>query len=158
MMKTLLLPTSLYLALLLSSLLVSGCSDDTKTSTTPTQTKTLISKSTKGTHNPNPFDHSDDRKVTALDKEHFEKAFAEQCISRETVHSVNKEHDQEQVAKPCHCIARFMMKDLTGEEAEKFLAEHENPQSLRIKYENAAYHCLQQNTPPLDHNFLHQKR
>ena len=50
------------------------------------------------------------------------------------------------------------MKDLTGEEAEKFLAEHENPQSLRIKYENAAYHCLQQNTPPLDHNFLHQKR
>ncbi len=41
-----------------------------------------------------------------------------------------------------------MMKDLTAIEAEKFLVEHESAQSLTIKYENAAYHCLQQKTPP----------
>jgi hypothetical protein len=49
------------------------------------------------------------------------------------------------------------MKDLTAQEAEKFLTEHENPQSLRIKYENAAYHCLQENAPPKEPNFSRQK-
>jgi hypothetical protein len=42
---------------------------------------------------------------------------------------------------------------LTSQEAEKFLDEHENPQSLRIKYENAAYHCLQEKAPPQEPDF-----
>jgi hypothetical protein len=37
-----------------------------------------------------------------------------------------------------------MLKDLTDDEAEKFLTEHENPRSLQIKYNSAAYHCAQQ--------------
>jgi len=45
------------------------------------------------------------------------------------------------------------MKDLTAIEAEKYLTEHENAQSLRIKYENAAYHCLQQNAHPAGPDF-----
>jgi hypothetical protein len=45
------------------------------------------------------------------------------------------------------------MKDLTAKEAEKFVTEHENPVSLTFKFENAAYHCLQQKVPPKDSGF-----
>ena len=44
------------------------------------------------------------------------------------------------------CVATYMMKDLTAQEAEKFLKEHENPRSLQIKYNSAVFHCSQQNT------------
>jgi hypothetical protein len=46
------------------------------------------------------------------------------------------------------CIAKFLMKDLTADEAKLFIGEHKNAQSLVIKYESAAYHCLQQNAHP----------
>jgi hypothetical protein len=36
-----------------------------------------------------------------------------------------------------------MVKDLTDEEVEKYLTEHENPRSLQIKFDAAAYHCTQ---------------
>ena len=52
------------------------------------------------------------------------------------------------IKKSCECIATYMMKDLTAQEAEKFIKEREHPQSLRIKFEAAAYQCLQENTKP----------
>jgi hypothetical protein len=89
-----------------------------------------------------------DTKVTASDKQKFEKTFENQCVDRELKNSNNPDNDKVRVTSACECIATFMMKDLTAVEAEKFLTEHENAQSLTIKYENAAYHCLQQKTPP----------
>lgn len=86
--------------------------------------------------------------VTSSDKQKFEKTFENQCIQRELKNSTNPDNDKARVSKACECIATFMMKDLTAIEAEKFLVEHENAQSLTIKYENAAYHCLQQKAPP----------
>ena len=71
-----------------------------------------------------------------------------QCVQRELKNSANPDNDKSRVSKACECISTFMMKDLTAIEAEKFLTEHENAQSLTIKYENAAYHCLQQKAPP----------
>ena len=41
-----------------------------------------------------------------------------------------------------------MMKDLTAIEAEKFLKEKKTTQSLRIRFESAAYHCLQEKEQP----------
>lgn len=92
-------------------------------------------------------------KVTDEERQKFEHDFESQCIEREVLHSENKDEDRERYTEPCRCIATFMMKDLTAIEAEKFLEEHEDAQSLRIKYENAAYHCLQQKAHPKGPNF-----
>ncbi len=99
----------------------------------------------------NPFDHSKDVPVTNVEKHKFEDAFAAQCVTRELKNSVNKDLDKERFTQSCQCVAKYMVKDLTDEEAEKFLSEHENPRSLQIKYNSAVYHCTQQK--PLDKGF-----
>ncbi|WP_024298780.1 hypothetical protein [Methylomicrobium lacus] len=96
----------------------------------------------------NPFDHTHDVPVTDVRKHKFEHDFAAQCVDRELKNSTDKEADKARWERPCMCIATFMMKSLTAEEAEKFLDEHKNTQSLVIKYENAAYHCLQAKQQP----------
>jgi len=88
------------------------------------------------------FDH-EHINVTDLQKHKFEHDFAKTCVARETRNSVNKDIDTKRAEKDCLCIATYMMKDLTGVEAEKFLTEKKNTQSLRIRFENAAYNCLQ---------------
>ncbi len=113
------------------ALSVSACSDDDD-------------KATAAKLEHNPFDHSHDVVVTDVQKHTFEHEFAEQCVQRELKNSVNKDVDRERYAEPCMCIATFLMKDLTADEAKKFMIEHKNTQSLVIKYENAAYHCLQE--------------
>jgi hypothetical protein len=120
---------------LIGTLAINGCSDEKTTETNQTK-KTPISHTLL------------DSKVTASDKQKFEKTFENQCVERELKNSVNPDIDKVRFSKACECIATFMMKDLTAIEAEKFLTEHENVQSLKIKYENAAYHCLQEKTPP----------
>jgi hypothetical protein len=147
-MKTPTFTKHFFLAALTSmviALAVTGCSDDEqKTAATPA--KTVF----------NPFDHSHDTEVTDTQKHKFEHDFASQCVDRELKNSTNKEFDKVRYATPCMCIAKFLMKDLTDEEAEKFLGEHKNAQSLVIKYENAAYHCLQQNAQPKGPDFSRQ--
>lgn len=98
-----------------------------------------------------PFDHSKDEKISTAEKEKFEKTFAEQCVKREMLAAPNAE--KEKFAQPCTCIATELMKNLTAKEAEKFVDEHENPVSLTFKFENAAYHCLQEKVPPKDSGF-----
>ncbi len=112
------------------ALFFNACSDDQ-----PTQ-------QTQKAHNP--WDHTHDAVVTDVQKHVFEHDFAEQCVAREVSKSINKENDRQRFEKPCMCIATYMMKDLTAIEAEKFLKENKNTQSLRIRFENAAYHCLQE--------------
>jgi len=111
-------------------ILVSACSDDA-----PQQ------QAVNKVHNP--FDHSHDEVVTDIEKHAFEHDFAEQCIARETIHSINKDNDRKRFATPCMCIAKYMLKDLTAVEADKFLKEKKGTESLRIRFESAAYHCLQ---------------
>jgi len=111
------------------ALLLSACSDD--------EPKQQAAKA----HNR--WDHSHDAVVTDVQKHVFEHDFAEQCVEREVSKSINKDNDRKRFAKPCMCIATFMMKDLTAVEAEKFLKENKSTQSLRIRFENAAYHCIQ---------------
>ncbi len=136
------------LAGIVIALSITGCSDDKE--------KTLSAKPAT-THTAtavhNPFDHSHDVQVTDIQKHKFEHDFAKQCVQRELKHFDNKEADEAKYTQPCMCIAKFLMKDLTAEEAEKFIGEHKNAQSLVIKYENAAYHCLQQNAHPKGPDF-----
>ena len=91
----------------------------------------------------NQFDHTHGKEVTDLEKHKFEHEFAEQCVNRELKNSVNKDIDKKRYEKTCLCIATFMMEDLTAKEAEKFLEENKNTRSLQIRFDNAAYNCLQ---------------
>ena len=99
----------------------------------------------------NPFDHSKDEPVTPTEKHKFHDVFAAQCVARELKNSGNIEEDTVRFTKSCECVTTYMLKDLTDEEVEKFLSEHENPRSLQIKYNSAAYHCAQQQ--PIDKGF-----
>jgi hypothetical protein len=126
------------LAVTLMALLVVGCSDDKEKITKAAPPVKAVF---------NPFDHSHDMPVTVVEKHKFEDAFAAQCVAREIKNSVNKDSDAENAAKPCGCIAHLMVKDLTDEEVEKYLTEHENPRSLQIKFDAAAYHCTQATVP-----------
>jgi hypothetical protein len=123
-------------ALLVVALLLTACSDSKEERANKPQTQQSSA--------PGPvFDHAHGNEVSDLVKHKFEHDFAEQCIDREMASPVNKELDRERFAKPCMCIAQHLMKGLTAKEAELFLNEHKNTQSLRIRYEAAAYDCLQ---------------
>lgn len=118
-----------------------GCSDEKPE--VPVQTKKEAF---------DPFDHSKDEKITKSEKQEFEKFFAEKCIKDEMTATGG---DRQKFERPCHCMATYLMKDLTAKEAEKFVEEHENPVSLTLKENAAAYHCLQENAPPKDSGFSH---
>jgi hypothetical protein len=128
------LPAMRAVIALIAVLLTSACSDDGRDKTTA-RSGTVVTK---------PFDHAHGREVTDLEKHKFEHKFADQCIEREMARATDKAAAKARFAEPCMCIARLMMKDLTAKEAQKFLREHKNTQSLQIRYENAAYHCLQE--------------
>jgi hypothetical protein len=93
------------------------------------------------------FDHAHGSDVSDLKKHQFEHKFAEQCVARELKNSVNKDEDRKRYEKDCLCIATRMMKDLSAEDAEKFLDENKNTQSMRMSFDEAAYFCLQKNQP-----------
>ncbi len=134
-MKTIKTPSKVIVSVLLSAamtFLLSACSEEE-------------SHKTNMEDRGNYFGHPHDREVTDMEKHKFEHQFAEQCIERELQDSINKEDDRKRFEKPCMCIAEYMLKDLTATEAEKFLEERKNTQSLRIRFENAAFQCLQKN-------------
>jgi hypothetical protein len=127
-------------SLIISSVMV-GCSDDKP------------EKSSKSEQAFDPFDHSQEKAVSASEKDKFETAFVAQCVKREMLAAPNS--DKEKFTRPCTCIANELSKNLTAKEAEKFVAEGENPVSLTFKFENAAYQCVQEKAPPQDSGFTH---
>ena len=132
---------------LLLMMSLSGCSEGDKTpnTKTPPAPKTPVSHTLLNSA------------VDSQEKQKFEQAFAAQCVQRELRKSSDPDNDKARFEKPCTCIATYMMKDLTAIEAEKFLVEHENVQSLRIKYDYAAFHCLQEKVPAQEPHFTHNQ-
>jgi hypothetical protein len=133
------------LAVLLTSFVISsvivGCSDDKS------------AKTSKSEQPFDPFDHSKDKVVSPSEKDKFEEAFIAQCVKREMLAAPNS--DKERFIRPCTCIADEISKNITAKEAEKFVKEDENPVSLTFKFENAAYHCVQEKAPHKDSGFTH---
>ncbi|HIF55293.1 MAG TPA: hypothetical protein EYQ57_09070 [Methylococcaceae bacterium] len=86
--------------------------------------------------------------IGSLKKHTFEHKFADQCVARELKNSVNKVEDKKRFAKSCMCIATRMMRELTEVEAEKFLVQKKNTQSLKMSFDEAAYFCLQKTASP----------
>ena len=123
------------------TLFLTACSDDNPKETTHAPSTTVDSTQKMS------FDHGHN-KARDMDKHPFEHKFSQQCIARVLENSINKEIDRARFKEPCMCIATYLMKDLTAKEAQKFLREQKHTQSLRIRYENAAYHCLQKKQAP----------
>ncbi|KAF3976990.1 MAG: hypothetical protein HFP77_09310 [Methylococcales symbiont of Iophon sp. n. MRB-2018] len=88
------------------------------------------------------FDHPHSN-IGSLKKHTFEHKFADQCVARELKNSVNKKENKKRFQKSCLCIATRVMRNLTEVEAEKFLVEKKNTQSLKMSFDEAAYFCLQ---------------
>ncbi len=131
--------TATTLVILICTALLTACSggnDDSRSTSASKSNRTSASAVQPK------FDHSH-KPVTDLVKHQFEHRFADQCVAREARNSPNPELDRKRWSEPCMCIAQFMLKDLTAKEAELFLRENKDTQSLRIRFENAAYHCLQ---------------
>jgi hypothetical protein len=116
--------------------LLSACSDDAPAP--------QLKKSAEHNY----FDHAHGSEVSDLKKHKFEHEFAKQCVEREVRNSINKDNDRKRFKKPCLCIATRMMKDLTAVEAEKFLVEQKNTQSLKMSFDEAAFFCVQSKAKP----------
>ncbi|MGY6274399.1 hypothetical protein [Methylomonas sp. MgM2] len=139
---------SAFFALIAGVSLVSiltACSDDKPA---PSQPAASASSKVAGKPAHNPFDHSHDEVVTDVVKHQFEHEFADQCVARELKGSANPDVDKPRLSKDCMCIAKYMMKDLSAEDAKHFLKQHENTHSLQIKFDAAAYFCIQNKQQP----------
>ncbi len=133
----------LTLSVTVIGLSLSGCSDDeTPKSAAAIAQSPVTDSSEKITSKDSPHDPTPEAELTQ--KQKFEKAFASQCADRELNNPASKIEEADRINKACECIAAYVAKDLTDEEAEKFIDEREQPQSLRIKYEAGAYECLQE--------------
>lgn len=82
-------------------------------------------------------------KATWVEKNKFKKEFSKDCINRELQSAGKNEIDRGFIEKTCHCIADYMDEHLTDQEAEEFLGEDNHMRALQIRYDTAAYQCIQ---------------
>jgi len=157
----------LILALTISVSL-SGCSDENENKTTiitsntgyrtsrpaemkkPTENKKAKSRQKTQSHGEEHYKKMSKPldKASQSEKGKFVKEFTEDCLVRETMNSENKEYDRKRWAEPCECIAKYMTEHLTDDEAEEYLKDDNHTRSLQIRFEAAAYKCLQATKKP----------
>ncbi|WP_347988224.1 hypothetical protein [Methylomonas sp. AM2-LC] len=118
---------------------LSACSDD-KTENASVE-KPAQAKHAKA-------NHIDQGEASDSVKQKFEKQFAKNCVARELKNSINKDVDEKRFSDSCECIAKKIAEDLSDLDAEKYLQEHEDTQTLEIKFDHAAYFCLQSKPQP----------
>ncbi|MGD0960283.1 MAG: hypothetical protein ABSB19_10790 [Methylomonas sp.] len=121
------------------ALFISACSDD-KTANNASE-KPANAKHVK-------VNHVDPGEASTSVKEQFTAKFAQNCVKRELKNSVNKDVDEKRFTDSCTCIAKKIAEDLADVDAEKYLQEHEDTQTLEIKFDHAAYFCLQNKPQP----------
>ncbi|MDT4332756.1 hypothetical protein ACQE3E_23065 [Methylomonas sp. MED-D] len=141
-MKTIHPKSKLIGAVLLSvaALTITACSDD-KSQPAGSEKSAAKAKAPEKKH----VEHGE---ATDTAKFRFEKEFAQKCTERELRNSNNPDVDKPRLEESCGCIARHMSEDLADTEAEKYLKEHEDTHSLQIKFDAAAYFCLQNKPVP----------
>jgi len=136
-------PALLAMLGVLSVLTISGCS--TESDKVSRQNKSTVSKASDTTKIASElsyfYDHPHDETITDMEKHRFQHQLADQCVEREISIYPEAQRNRKSLERTCMCIADYMMKDLTAVEAEKFLKEKKNTQSLRIRYNNATYFC-----------------
>ncbi|ANE57516.1 MULTISPECIES: hypothetical protein [Methylomonas] len=137
-MKNISLKRGLALALLPALLQLAACSDD-KAEAPKTAAAGNLKKSV----------HRDDTgEASGSEKRLFEKEFSAKCVERELKNSTNKDVDEPRFKETCDCIAEHIKEDLSEIDAEKYIEDHEDTQTLSIKFDAAAYFCLQNKPQP----------
>ena len=82
-------------------------------------------------------------KATWVEKGRFNKEFKKDCIARELKGAgADGNVDKPFIEKTCDCIADYMDDHLTDQEAEEFLGEDSHMRALQIRYDTAAFHCI----------------
>lgn len=127
---------------LVSVLALSGCSGDA-TDNAKTEVASLTKDKTIKKENKVDYGEASDSV-----KSKFVKAFSENCVTRETKNSVNKDIDEKRAVEACTCIAQHIAEDLAEVDAEKYIDDHEDTQTLEIKFDTAAFFCLQNKPQP----------
>lgn len=122
------------------SLLTVGCSDD-KAEAPAKQTAAKSNEAKKD----NSVDYGE---ASDSVKQKFITEFSENCVARELEKSVNKDNDEKRFQDSCGCIAKHIADDLADVDAEKYLEDHEDTQTLGIKFDAAAFFCLQNKPQP----------
>ena len=122
------------------AILLSACSDDKSETAAPEKT---VAKAKAPKDN-----HVDYGEASDTVKQKFEKTFAKNCVAREMKNSVNKDIDEKRYQETCGCIAEHIAEDLAEVDAEKYLEDHEDTHTLQIKFDSAAYFCLQNKAQP----------
>ncbi len=82
-------------------------------------------------------------KASWVEKGKFKKEFTKDCINRELQSAGKNKVDRGYIEKTCACIADYMDEHLTDQEAEEFLGEDNHMRALQIRYDTAAYQCIQ---------------
>jgi hypothetical protein len=129
---------------------LSSCSDDNEVSTK----KAEIKVSVVGNNKDMTANKLDDKqyykemsqpldKATWVEKGKFKKEFTKDCINRELQSVEKNKVDRDFFEKTCACIADYMDEHLTDQEAEEFLGEDNHMRALQIRYDTAAYQCIQ---------------
>ncbi|MDD2758790.1 MAG: hypothetical protein PHH11_00700 [Methylomonas sp.] len=133
--------TLLLILLPVLALSISACSDD-KPAETQQSTTAKPAKTAKKENNVDYGEASDSV------KQQFIKTFSANCVKRELRNSVNKDLDEKRYQQTCGCIAEHIAEDLADVDAEKYLEDHEDTHTLQIKFDAAAYFCLQNKAHP----------
>jgi hypothetical protein len=132
----------LIISLSVLTLVLSACSDDKAT-------PAAANKATPAPQTKHADPHREDTgEATVTVKQKFIKQFSTNCVSRELKKSINQESDEKRFADACACIANKISEDLADIDAEKYLLDHEDTQTLEIKFDHAAYFCLQSKPQP----------
>lgn len=126
------------LIIFIAAATLTACSDD-KAEKSPANTAT--SKPAKN-------NHVDYGEASDSVKQKFENEFSKKCVARELKNSVNKDIDEKRYQEACGCIAKHISENLSDIDAEKYLLEHEDTQTLDIKFDTAAFFCLQNKSLP----------
>lgn len=121
------------------ALVAGGCSDDKPAAAASS------SASAKKPTKKNDVDYGE---ASDTVKKKFIAEFSENCVARELKNSVNKDIDEKRYQEACGCIAKHIAEDLADVDAEKYLDDHEDTQTLDIKFDTAAFFCLQNKPQP----------
>ncbi|MFW5443566.1 MAG: hypothetical protein ACKE51_04565 [Methylococcaceae bacterium] len=132
---------------------LSSCSDDNKDVSTKNISKAVTQHVDNKSITPNELNdknHYEEMsqpldKANWLEKGKFRNEFARDCVARELNITNGKKLDRDYIEKTCDCIANYMDDHLTDQEAEEFLGEDNHMRALQIRYDAAAYHCVQKN-------------
>lgn len=128
------------------ALINTGCSDD---QSAPAPKSTAISTSNNPqAHHPKEDNIQAPGEASNSVKHQFAEAFAEACVKRELKNSNNPDMEEKRFKENCACIAEHISDDLAEVDAEKYLEDHEDSQTLSIKFDTAAFFCLQNKPQP----------